>query len=158
MPASNTTNLYPDKFLGCCAQTISNGSRPVEVKWLPSEGDQMLAAAGASNHIGNGSVLIVGTGIDATATPNATEQAKFDIATNMVFEVTTVWEWEPVSGDVGSVVPSFTTPPATPLNAVLARIKDIGKFIYEHRDMVISAYSYASFNGSRPQRQNYLAY
>lgn len=140
---------YCTDLLSSCAVTAANGSVSHETKWLPSFADERFGSASETDIVGAGSVLLVGNNVDCTAVPNG---ALFDVYLNGYLEVTTVWEWEPAAGGsvtTSKVVPSASPPSRTSLNDVLARISNIGNFLYGALDSVSMAYQYSAGGPTR---------
>lgn len=101
----------------------SNGSEPHEVRWLPTAADENFTNNTQTNYSG-GTVTIVLRAVDGTAT-SATAATL-----NGSFEVTTVWEWEPITG-VGGVAQAPRAPLPYTSQAVLSTISDLGAYIFQ---------------------------
>jgi hypothetical protein len=107
----------------------SNGSESHEVKWLPTNSDQNFTTIAAANDPGVGTLGLALSGVDGIATGVG---ACFF---NGFVEVTTVWEWTPYFLE-GLSVPIMAPPSRTSLQEVLARIGDLGRFVYGQMPMV----------------------
>lgn len=107
-----------------CGKIDSNGSCEHQVRWLPTDEDQdyfTSSPGGPNPQLGVNWIAL--RGVDATAT-SAT-----NVVANGSVEITTVWEWIPVTNNAITTQP--TTPPSESMNSVFSRISDIGRFIYQ---------------------------
>lgn len=90
VPGTASVNAYVSNSL----RTSSNGSENHEINWLPSAVDENWTTTGANSSVGVGTVMLALKDIDATTLGAGTTQ---QWVANGYIEITTVWEWVPIS-------------------------------------------------------------
>lgn len=128
--------ISPGSLLRSCQEIATNGTVAHEAVWLPSFADQRMGNNSDANTSGAGSLLVVGLGVD-------TKSNGVNSMASGYLEVTVVWEWEPYiygSGAVASLAPT----PGYTLEMALSKIKDVGKFVFQHVRMAQQLYANAA--------------
>lgn len=123
-------------------RVASNGTEQHECLWLPSFADERFTTVSETDIAGCGTVRACGTRVDATV-------SGANSVANGYIELTAVYEWTPTSNSTSGsgMVPEATPPSPFSLNQVLSRIKDVGKFVFQHAGSMIEIYE----NGFAPR-------
>jgi len=130
MLTSGSTVTTSANLSSLLLETAPTGAKMHEIRWLPTETDQLWADPNNADAtlLGGGTILVSGASVDGYAVSATVAQA------NVIIEITTVWEWLP------SYTTSIANIPRTPspytIQDVLSRIKDIGGFVLGNYDKV----------------------
>lgn len=128
----------PADWFTLSQKNSSNGSSTHEVRWLPTSADENFTS-NSITVLGGGTVFLAGRTVDATVASATTAIA------NGVVEVTTVWEWEPISGVGTAVAPKAPAPYTT--QQILSTIGDLGNYLFEGVRTEASGSLYAAGRG-----------
>lgn len=119
-----------------------NGSVPHEVRWLPASTDADFISNTSGNAQG-GTVFIAGIAVDSV---NSSVSAG---GFNGYIELTTIWEWEPISDNsaaAATIVASPTLPPAFTINDHQSKIRNLAAFVLDGVGAVAQAAGYGTVN------------
>lgn len=113
--------LNTDRAFAACQHTVGNGAAVHEVRWLPTQTDETFTSVLQSDNPSAGCMQLVLKGVNCI---NSTTLSTL----NGYVEITVVWEWVPDVAD--NVAQQVSAPPPYTSQSVLARIRDMGAFLF----------------------------
>lgn len=119
--AEGDVSASTDQAFSSCQHTIGNGAAIHEVRWLPTQTDETFTSVLQSDNPSAACLQLVLKGV------NCINSANFSTLNGYV-DITVVWEWVP--DVVDNVAQQVSAPPPYTAQSVLARIRDMGSFLF----------------------------
>lgn len=119
--AEGDVMLSTDRAFAACQHTIGNGAAIHEVRWLPTQTDETFTSVLQSDNPTAACMQLVLKGVNCINSSTLS-------TLNGYVDVTVVWEWIPDVAD--NVAQQVSAPPPYSSQSVLARIRDMGSFLF----------------------------